>query len=37
MKPFGAWICDVWGLGSVLLVVCCVAVVLWALKARPRE
>ena len=37
MTPFGALICDPWDLRSVLLVVCCVAVVLWALKARPRE
>ena len=37
MTPFGALICDPWDLRSVLLVVCCVAVVLWVLKARPRE
>ena len=36
MTPFGAWICDPWGLTSVLLVLCCVAVVLWAWKAPRR-
>ena len=36
MIPFSAWIIDPWGIGSVLLVLCCVAVVLLALRA-PRE
>ena len=36
MTPFSAWLLDPWGITSVLLVVCCVAVVLWALKARRR-
>lgn len=36
MKPFSAWICDPWGIGSVLLVVCCIVVVLLALRAPRR-
>ena len=36
MEPSSAWAVDAFGVCSVLLVLCCVAVVLWAWKAPRR-